>query len=73
MDKELQAAVWEFVKERRDALIGAEQEYERAQKLLWQMRDAGLSDHLPSLEEVRAAFKGLTVSPTDHPLEGKDG
>ncbi len=56
MDKELQGAIWGFVKDRRDALERAISEYESACVLLRRMEDAGLADHLPSLEEVRNAF-----------------
>ncbi len=58
MDKELQAAIWLFVKDRRDALSDAQRQYEAANVLLKRMKAAGLADHLPTLEEVQAAFRG---------------
>lgn len=56
MDKELQGAIWDFVKDRRDALERAISEYESACVLLRRMEDAGLADHLSTLEDARAAF-----------------
>lgn len=57
MDRELQAALWSFVKDRRDKLIFAQREYEEAQELLMRMHEAGPDDHLPTLDEVAAAGK----------------
>lgn len=56
MDRDLQAALWDFVKTRRDELASAQRRYEEAEALLQRMQAAGLDDHLPSLEDVRAAF-----------------
>ena len=58
MDKELQAEIWAFVKTRRDALLVAQAEYEEAESLLKKMESAGLADHLPTLAEVQAAWRG---------------
>jgi hypothetical protein len=39
-------------------LNSAQSEYERLNALLWRMKDAGMADHLPTLEEVREAWNG---------------
>ena len=55
MDQKLQAEIWSFVKDSRDALLAAQRECDRANTLLKLMHAAGLDSHLPTLEEVRAA------------------
>ena len=65
MDREMQAEIWAFVKTRPDALLGAQRDYEEADALLKRMYEAGLADHLPTLEEVRAAAADIVANIVD--------
>jgi hypothetical protein len=57
----LRIAIWAAVKDARDdafsRMTSAQSEYEHLNALLWQMNDAGMADHLPTIEEVQDAVK----------------
>lgn len=52
------ADLWSFVKEERDAAHDTVQRHDRIQKLLSRMEVAGMANHLPTIEEVQAAWRG---------------
>jgi hypothetical protein len=63
---ELVEEVWREVKAARDEAMNIartmQERDERFTALLTKMRGAGMSDHLPTIEEVRAAWRGESVT-----------
>ncbi len=63
MTPELIEVLWKEIKSARDDAdqnAGAERHRaERLDALLKRMRDEGMADHLPTLEEVQAAWRGV--------------
>ncbi len=53
--------LWSAVKDARDDALNrmqaAQEQYERLEALLGQMRDVGMADHLPTIEEVQEAWR----------------
>ena len=56
----LGAELWKTIKDARDAALNRQMEAEadvaQTDKMLAAMRDAGLSGHLPTIEEVQEAW-----------------
>jgi hypothetical protein len=58
LPRELVHELWDTIKNLRDAIPAIRQWEEDLNALLERMEDAGMSDHLPTLEEVRAVWRG---------------
>lgn len=54
---EAKAVAWKIAKDRRDRAMMAAAEADEAEYDLQVLKDAGFADHLPTLEEVRAAWR----------------
>lgn len=59
-DPRLTQSLWATIKEARDDAMNrmeaSRREYEHLEALLARMRDAGMADHLPTIEEVQEAW-----------------